>query len=62
MFQLVRVTLYRFRVNNVTTDQVIVINAGRTPKEVVIPRGTYDIERIIAMLNASDAFTVRIGV
>ena len=51
-----------FVLHNVPTDQVVVINAGRTPKEVVIPRGAYDIERIIAMLNASDAFLVRIGV
>ena len=51
-----------FVLHNVTTDQVIVINAGSTPQEVVIPRGAYNIETIIAMLNASDAFPVWIGV
>ena len=51
-----------FVLHNVTTDQVVVINAGSIPKEVVIPRGAYDIETIIAMLHASDAFIVRIGV
>ena len=51
-----------FVLHNVSTDQIVVINAGRTPKEVVIPRGAYDIETIIAMLNESDAFLVRIGV
>ena len=38
------------------------INTGNTSQEVVIPRGTYDIETIITMLNASEAFLVRIGV
>ena len=53
------VSLYTdFVVHNVTTDQVIVINAGSTPQEVIIPRGTYDVDTVIAMLNASDAFTV----
>ena len=57
------VSLYTdFVVHNVTTDQVIVINAGSTPQEVIIPRGTYDVDTVIAMLNASDAFTVWIGV
>ena len=57
------VSLYTdFVLHNATTDQVIVINAGNTPREVLIPRGAYDIETIIAMLNASDAFLVRIGV
>ena len=55
MIHLIRVTLYRFRVHNVTTDQVVVINAGSTPQEVKIPRGAYNIETIIAMLNASYA-------
>ena len=51
-----------FVLHNVPTDQIVVINAGNTPREVLIPRGAYDIETIIAMLNASDAFLVRIGV
>ena len=51
-----------FVLHNVPTDQVVVINAGNTSQEVVIPRGTYDIETIITMLNASEAFLVRIGV
>ena len=42
--------------HNVPTDQVIVINAGNTSQDVAIPRGAYNIETIIAMLNASDAF------
>ena len=50
-----------FVLHNVTTDQIVVINAGNTLQEVLIPRGAYDIEIIIAMLNASDAFLVRIG-
>ena len=41
--------------HSVPTDQVVLINAGNTPQEVLIPRGAYDIETIIAMLNASDA-------
>ena len=41
---------------NVPSDQVIVINRGRIDQSVIsIPRGTYDIETIITMLNASDA-------
>ena len=51
-----------FVLHNFPTDQVIVINAGSTPQEVLILRGAYDIETIIAMLNESDAFPVRIGV
>ena len=50
------VSLYTdFVLHNVTIDQMVVINAGSTPQEVVIPRGAYDIKTIIAMLNASDA-------
>ena len=42
--------------HNVPTDQVVVINGGRRDESVIsIPRGAYDIEAIIAMLNASDA-------
>ena len=41
--------------HNVPTDQVVLINAGSTTQEITIPRGAYDIETIIAMLNASDA-------
>ena len=56
------VSLYTdFVLHNVTTDQMVMINAGNTPQEVAIPRGAYDIETIIAMLNESDAFPVRIG-
>ena len=44
-----------FELRNVPTDPMIVINSGRTTEEVLIPRGAYDIETIIAMLNASDA-------
>ena len=47
--------------HNVSADQVIVINAGNTPQEVLIPRGAYDIKTIIAMLNAIDVFFVWIG-
>ena len=50
-----------FVLHNVSTDQVVVINAGNTPQEVLIPRGAYNIETITAMLNESDAFPVRIG-
>ena len=50
------VSLYTdFVLHNVPTDQVVVIDAGNTPQEVTIPRGAYDIETIIAMLNTSDA-------
>ena len=53
------VSLYTdFVLHNVPTDQIVVINAGNTPQEVLIPRGAYNIETIIAMLNASDAFPV----
>ena len=45
-----------FTFYNVPSDQVIVINRGRIDQSVIsIPRGTYDIETIITMLNASDA-------
>ena len=51
------ISLYTdFVLHNVPTDQVIVINAGNTPQEVLILRGTYDIETIIAMFNASETF------
>ena len=53
------VSLYTdFVLHNVPSDQVVVINAGSALQEVKMPRGAYDIETIIAMLNASDAFTV----
>ena len=56
------VSLYTdFLLHNVPTDQVIVINAGSTPQEIKITRCAYNIETIIAMLNASDDFSVRIG-
>ena len=38
------------------SDQVVVINGSRTDQSVIsIPQGTYDIETIITMLNASDS-------
>ena len=50
------VSLYTdFVLHNVPTDQVVLINAGNTSQEAWIPRGAYDIETIIAKLNASDA-------
>ena len=50
------VSLYTdFVLHNVPTDQVVLINAGATIQEIAIPRGAYDIETIIAKLNASDA-------
>ena len=50
------VSLYTdFVLHNVLSDQVMLINAGNTPQEVLISSGAYDIETIIAMLNASDA-------
>ena len=56
------VSLYTdFLLHNVPTDQVIVINAGSTPQEIKITRCAYNIETIIGMLNASDDFSVRIG-
>ena len=56
------VSLYiDFLLYNVPTDQVIVINAGSTPQEGGNTRCAYDIETIITMFNASDAFHVRIG-
>ena len=57
------VSLYTdFVLHNVPTDQVVLINAGSTTQEITIPRGAYDIETIIAMLNASDTFPVRSGI
>ena len=57
------VSLYTdFVLHNVPIVQVVVINAGSTPQEVLIPQGAYDIKTIIAMLNESDAFSVWIGV
>ena len=51
------VSLYTdFVLHNVPTDQVVVINGGyANSTEVTIPQGAYEIETIIAMLNASDA-------
>ena len=48
--------------HNVSADQVVVINAGTSSQKVLTPRGTYDIETIIAMLNVDDAFPVRIRI
>ena len=47
-----------FVFHNFPTYQVTLINAGSTPQEVKIPRGAYDVETSIAILNASDAFPV----
>ena len=50
------VSLYTdFVLHNVPFNQVILIDLGTYPHEVLIPRGAYDIETIIAKLNASDA-------
>ena len=51
------VSLYTdFKLHNVPTDQIIVINGGRTDaSEITIPQGAYEINQLIAMLNASDA-------
>ena len=57
------VSLYTdFVLRNVPTDQMIVIDEGTTQHEVLILRDAYDIETIIELLNASDAFHVRIGI
>ena len=34
---------------------MIIIDVGTSPQELLVPRGDYDIETIIAMINASDA-------
>ena len=47
-----------FVLHNFPTDQVVVVNAGSALHEVLIPRGAYDDDMIIAILNASDAFPV----
>ena len=51
------VSLYTdFVLHNIPSDQVVVMNGGRTDESILsIPRGVYDIETIIAMLNVSDA-------
>ena len=51
------VSLYTdFVLHNIPSDQVVVMNGNRTDEsEISIPRGAYNIETIIAMLNASDA-------
>ena len=51
------VSLYTdFVLHNVPTDQVVVINGGRTDaSEITIPQGAYELEQLIAMLNACDA-------
>ena len=52
------VSLYTdFVLHNFPADQVIVIDEGISLHDMLIPQGTYNIETIIAMLNASDAFT-----
>ena len=63
MFQLVSVTLYRFRdAQRINRPNDSDRGRDSTPQVVLIPQGAYDIETIIAMLNASDAFPVRIGI
>ena len=53
------VSLYTdFVLHNFPTHQVIVIDEGTSLHDMLIPQGAYNIETIIAMLNASDAFTV----
>ena len=51
------VSLYTdFVLHNIPTDQIVIINGNRTDESIIsIPRGAYDIETIIAMLNANDA-------
>ena len=45
-----------FVLHNIPSDQVVVMNGNRRDESIIsIPRGAYDIETIIAMLNASDA-------
>ena len=53
------VSLYTdFVLHNFPADQVIVIDEGTSLHDMLIPQGAYNIETIIAMLNASDAITV----
>lgn len=51
------ISLYTdFQLYNVPKDQVIVIDGNATDHATVeIPKGTYEIEEVIAMLNTSDA-------
>ena len=51
-----------FVLHNFLAVHVMVINSGTSQHEVLIPWGAYDIEAIIAMLNASDAFLLYICV
>lgn len=45
-----------FKLYNVTEDQIIIINGNVNDfSEIVIPRGSYTIEEIIALMNTSDA-------
>ena len=45
-----------FKLYNVTEDQIIIINGNVDDfSEIVIPRGSYTIEEIIALMNTSDA-------
>lgn len=41
---------------NVTTDQLVVINGNKDEySEIIIPRGSYTIEEVIALMNTGDA-------
>lgn len=51
------ISLYTdFKLYNVTEEQIVVIDGNRTDHCVIsIPKGSYEIEELIAMLNCSDA-------
>ena len=51
------ISLYTdFQLYNIPEDQVVVINGNVTEHATIeIPKGTYDIEELIALLNTSDA-------
>ena len=51
------ISLYTdFELYNVTEEQIVVIDGNRTDHSIItIPKGSYEIEELIAMLNCSDA-------
>ena len=56
MLHIICITLYRFCIHNVLTDQVVMINGVYANScKITIPQGAYENETIIAMLNSSDA-------
>ena len=62
MFNLVRVTLYRFRIAQRThrpndSDQP----RDNTAQEVLTPQFAYNIETIMAIMNTNNDFPVQIG-